>query len=54
MSKSIDNIKLIRDHLSFSSGNDLIYYIQIIARRKDNPGMKGDNRSLKFYTVDRP
>ena len=52
MGKSVDNISLIRQYLEFSNDKDLIYYIQILARRKDNPGMKGDNRTLKFYTVD--
>ena len=52
MGKSVDNISLIRQYLKFSDDKDLIYYIQILARRKDNPGMKGDNRTLKFYTVD--
>lgn len=46
-----DNFDLIRGLLSFTS-NDDFYFIQILKRRKDNPGLNTDVAVIKEYFVD--
>jgi hypothetical protein len=48
----INNFKLIRELLSFPNENDF-YFLQILKRRKDNPGMTGDSYNVdNFYIYD--
>lgn len=44
----IDNYTLIKPFLSWNN-EDEFYYLQIIQRRKENPGMTWDNRVIKEY-----
>lgn len=46
-----DNFDLIRDLLKFTSTDDF-YFIQILKRRKDNPGLNTDVAVVKEYFVD--
>ena len=49
----IDNFDLIEDILSFNS-DDEFYFVQIIQRKKDNPGTSGrnnKNRTVKSYRI---
>lgn len=50
----IDNFDQISDLLEFRSDDDF-YFLQIIQRKKDNPGLKGTNnnsRVIKTYYVN--
>jgi hypothetical protein len=45
----INNLEKIKPLLKFKNPGDF-YFLQILKRRKDNPGMKGDARCIKnFY-----
>ena len=45
----INNLEKIKPLLKFNTAGDF-YFVQILKRRKDNPGMKGDARCIKnFY-----
>jgi hypothetical protein len=46
-----DNFDLIRGLLNFTSEDDF-YFIQILKRRKDNPGLNTDVAVIKEYFVD--
>lgn len=46
-----NNFDLIRGLLKFSSADDF-YFIQILKRRKDNPGLNTDVAVVKEYFVD--
>lgn len=46
----IDNFQTIRDFLTFESKDDF-YFIQIIKRRKDNPGLARDMKRVAEYYV---
>ncbi len=46
----IDNFYLIKPLLSFNSEDDY-YFIQILKRRKDNPGQSGDVIVVKEYSI---
>ncbi len=45
----INNFNLIRPLLSFKEGD--FYYLQILKRRKDNPGMMGDSIVIDNYYI---
>lgn len=54
---ALNNIELIRQLLKFEEGkSDLIYFIQILLRKKDGNILSQDgnniDRCLKYYTVD--
>lgn len=46
-----NNYNIIKPLLSFESEDDF-YFLQILKRRKDNPGMKGDVTVVKEYFID--
>jgi hypothetical protein len=46
----INNISKIRPLLKFESLGDF-YFIQVLKRKKDNPGMKGDSKCIKNFYV---
>ncbi len=46
-----DNFDLIRSLLKFTSSDDF-YFVQILKRRKDNPGLNTDVAVIKEYFVD--
>lgn len=47
----VDNIKLIKSFIKPKS-EDSFYYLQIIQRRKENPDMKTNSRTIKTYCVN--
>jgi hypothetical protein len=49
--KMTDNFDLIRGMLNFTSDDDF-YFVQILKRRKDNPGLNTDVAVIKEYIVD--
>lgn len=46
----INNFKLINKYLSFLNDGDF-YFLQVLKRRKDNPGMTGDSQVIKNYYI---
>jgi hypothetical protein len=48
--KEIDNFKLIKNFINFNS-DDEFYFIQIIKRKKENPELKGNSRTIKTYRI---
>jgi hypothetical protein len=46
----INNLSRIKPLLRFENHNDF-YFIQVLKRKKDNPGMKGDSRCIKNFYV---
>lgn len=48
---TVNNYSYIRDMLKFESPHDF-YFLQVIKRRKDNPGMSKDQRLIQSYFVD--
>jgi hypothetical protein len=46
----INNLSKIRPLLKFESHGDF-YFIQVLKRKKDNPGMKGDSSCIKSFYV---
>jgi ABC-type ATPase with predicted acetyltransferase domain len=46
-----DNFNLIRNFLEFTSTDDF-YFVQILKRRKDNPGLNTDVAVVKEYFID--
>lgn len=49
----IDNFDLLRPHLRFGNP-DNFYFIQVLKRRKDNPGMARHNKHIRDFTVAGP
>jgi hypothetical protein len=47
----IDNYKIIKPLLDFSD-NSKFYFLQIIQRRKENPGIPANNRVIKNYFIN--
>lgn len=45
----INNLELIKPLLNFKSSDDF-YFVQIIQRKKDNPGTSGTNNSARLIT----
>lgn len=46
----VDNIEIIRPLLQFDSEDDF-YYLQILMRKKENPGLRSNSRVLKNYYI---
>lgn len=46
----VDNFDLIADTLIFDDENTF-YWIQVVKRRKDNPGMDNNYQTYKFYYI---
>lgn len=46
----LDNFKMIGDMLQFDSKDDF-YFMQLIQRRKENPGMRKNSRAIKSYLI---
>ena len=46
-----DNFDLIRPYLKFTTDDDF-YFVQILKRRKDNPGLNTDVAVIKEYFID--
>ena len=46
----INNLSKIRPLLRFNKRNDF-YFIQVLKRKKDNPGMKGDSQCIKNFYI---
>jgi hypothetical protein len=44
----VDNFQKISELINPTTDGDDFYFVQIIKRRKDNPGMKGDARVIKI------
>lgn len=47
----VDNFEKIRNLLKFENEIDDFYFIQIIQRRKENPGMRKDSKYIKSYLI---
>ncbi len=47
---TINNFQLIKPLLNFDSENDF-YHLQIIKRRKENPGMKSNSHAVRSYYI---
>lgn len=47
----MDNSKIIRQLLSFDDPNDF-YLVEVIKRRKDNPGLKRSEKTIRMFYVD--
>ena len=55
---AIDNFDLVKSYIiesdpGFDSDDDKYYTIEVIIRRKDNPKMKGDQRTIKVYYINK-
>lgn len=46
----INNIEKIRPLLRFENLNDF-YFVQVLKRKKDNPGQKGDSECIKSFSI---
>lgn len=46
-----NNIDLIKKYLIFKPGHDIYYYVQIIRRKKDNPGMERPEAQIMVYYI---
>ena len=46
----IDNFDKIKSLLRFENDNDF-YFLQIIKRKKDNPGLEKSEKTLKNYFI---
>lgn len=50
----INNFNKIKELLDFSNPDDFFYMIQIYQRRKENPGLRTNNRLIKTYYFHKP
>ncbi len=48
--KIVDNFELIKDLLIFEN-EDVFYFLKIIQRRKDNPSLSTNSKSIKTYYI---
>jgi hypothetical protein len=48
----LNNFKLIEDNILNFKSDDDFYFVQILKRRKDNPGMEVDMKVIKNYYID--
>lgn len=46
----INNLEKIRPLLRFDNPNDF-YFVQVLKRKKDNPGMTGDSECIKNFNI---